>query len=90
MDLHFVQNILNNAEDVSVNSPELSRSWVNDVTEYHLNPDRINILRSLNLEPNLNILELGCSSGILSRYLGEQGHRVLSIKTGIDCLEAAK
>ncbi|CAK8723152.1 2-polyprenyl-3-methyl-5-hydroxy-6-metoxy-1,4-benzoquinol methylase [Candidatus Electrothrix laxa] len=90
MDLQFVRNILANAEDVSVNSPELSQSWVNGVTEYHLNPDRTNILRSLQLGSNLNILEVGCSSGLLSRYLGEQGHQVLGIKTGIDCLEAAK
>ena len=80
MDLEFVRNILKNAEDVSVNSPELSRSWVNGVTEYHLNPDRTNILRPLQLGENLNILEVGCSSGILSRYLGEQGHQVLGIK----------
>jgi 2-polyprenyl-3-methyl-5-hydroxy-6-metoxy-1,4-benzoquinol methylase/muramidase (phage lysozyme) len=90
MDLQFVRNILANAEDVSVNSPELSQSWVNGVTEYHLNPDRTNILRPLQLGSNLKILEVGCSSGILSRYLGEQGHHVLGIKTGVDCLEAAK
>lgn len=90
MDLQFVRKILATAEDVSVNSPELSQSWVNGVTEYHLNPDRTNILRPLQLEPNRNILEVGCSSGILSRYLGEQGHQVLGIKTGINCLEAAK
>ncbi|MCI5130349.1 MAG: hypothetical protein D3904_02215 [Candidatus Electrothrix sp. EH2] len=90
MDLQFVRNILAQAEDVSVSSPELSQSWVNGVTEYHLNPDRTNILRPLQLGLNLNILEVGCSSGILSRYLGEQGHQVQGIKTGIDCLEAAK
>ncbi|WP_446011901.1 hypothetical protein [Candidatus Electrothrix sp.] len=90
MDLQFVRNILANAQDVSVHSPELFQSWVNGVTEYHLNPDRTNILRALELGSKLNILEVGCSSGILSRYLGEEGHQVLGIKTGIDCLEAAK
>ncbi|MCI5207633.1 MAG: hypothetical protein D3910_02305, partial [Candidatus Electrothrix sp. ATG2] len=90
MDLQFVRNILAKAEDVSVHSPELAQSWVNGVTEYHLNPDRTNILRPLQLAPNLKILEMGCSSGILSRYLGEQGHQVQGIKTGIGCLEAAK
>ncbi len=90
MDLQFVRNILANTQDLSVNSPELFQSWVNGVTEYHLNPDRTNILRSLQLGSHLNILEVGCSSGILSRYLGEEGHQVLGIKTGVDCLEAAK
>ncbi|XOF34117.1 MAG: class I SAM-dependent methyltransferase [Candidatus Electrothrix sp. YB6] len=90
MDIKFVQDILNNAEDTSVNSPELARTWVNGETEYHLNPDRINILRPLLLGPKLSVLEIGCSGGILSRYLGEQGHQVTGIKTGRDCLAVAR
>ncbi|WP_417909392.1 methyltransferase domain-containing protein [Candidatus Electronema sp. PJ] len=90
MDIQFVQHLLATVEDTSVNSPELARSWVNGVTECHLNPDRTNILRLLALGPELNVLEIGCSSGILSRYLGEQGHQVTGIKTGPNCLAAAK
>ena len=90
MDIHFVQHLLATVKDTSVNSPELAGSWGNGVTEYHLNPDRTNILQLLALGPELNVLEIGCSSGILSRYLGEQGHQVTGIKTGQDCLAAAK
>jgi SAM-dependent methyltransferase len=90
MDISFVRHILKSAQDTSVNSPELARSWVNGTTEYHLNPDRANILRPLHLGKNLNVLEIGCSGGILSRYLGEQGHRVTGIKTCQECLDAAK
>lgn len=90
MDISFVRHILKNAQDTSVNSPELARSWVNGTTEYHLNPDRANILRPLHLGQELNVLEIGCSGGILSRYLGEQGHRVTGIKTCQECLDAAR
>lgn len=90
MDIDFVERILKNAQDISLNSPELARSWVNGLTEYHLNPDRANILRPLQLGQELNVLEVGCSSGILSRYLGEQGHRVIGITTCQDSLNVAK
>lgn len=84
-----VQHFSKNANDTSVNSSK-SRKCENKMIGYHLNPDRDNILRSLHLGQNLNVLEIGCSGGILSRYLGDQGYHVTGIKTCQKCLDAAR
>lgn len=90
MDIRFVQNILENCNDLSVDSPELFNSWNDQQSELLLSSERVNILRALELKPGSNVLQVGCSCGILCRYLTEQGHRVVVIDHDSDLLEMAK
>jgi len=68
------------AQDLSTTSEELSqeiRSWP---TEYHLSPERANLLRHLGFTKSDIILELGSGCGAITRYLGESGAKVTAVE----------
>lgn len=75
--------IVRSAGDLSSTSDEL-RTQIRDwVTEYHLSPDRANLLRPLPIRSGDYVLELGAGCGALTRWLGESGAEVLAVEGGI-------
>lgn len=75
-----ILDLVRNARDLSVFSPELA-SLVSDwPTEYHFSRSRHALLRPLPLRPGDRVLELGCGCGALTRYLGECGATVHAVE----------
>jgi O-antigen biosynthesis protein len=65
--------------DRSDGSDELAaraRDWA---ALYHFSPKRSNLLRPLTVRPGMRVLEVGCGTGALTRWLGEQHARVLAV-----------
>ena len=77
---HYLINVLNNANDISLDSAELRKSCRDWVADYHLSAVRANLLKSINISPAAKILEVGCGCGALTRYLGEQGFSVDAVE----------
>jgi SAM-dependent methyltransferase len=77
---HLYQKLLA-CKDRSTYSEEFYpfKSWPE---EYHLSPERTNVLRPLQneLKPGTKILELGCGCGAITRFLGESGCDVTAIE----------
>lgn len=72
--------IVGNASDLSSSSPELADQATDWVTSYSLVPGRANLLRAIDLRPNMRVLEIGCGCGPITRYLGERAGLVDSIE----------
>lgn len=73
--------VLSTAKDLSPNSRELQEHITDWPTEYHLSSSRSNLLRPLNLDNVVRILELGCGCGSITRYLGElEGKQIDAIE----------
>jgi SAM-dependent methyltransferase len=66
-------------KDVSDASPELGAMIVDWPSEYHFSPLRANLLRPFSFK-GLNVLELGCGCGALTRVLGEKGAKVSAVE----------
>jgi SAM-dependent methyltransferase len=67
----IVTALLENAEDRGSLSDELTlaaRTWPE---RYHLDHGRANVLRGLRLPPGAAVLEIGCGTGAVTRYLAE-------------------
>ncbi len=74
-------NVVQEATDRSLFSPELASAIIDWPSAYHLSPIRANILRPF--EPIFAgkwILEIGAGCGILTRYLAELGCRVIAVE----------
>lgn len=63
--------IVAGAADISSASKELADGATDWPTSYSLSPTRANLLRSVELRPDMRVLEIGCGCGPLTRYLGE-------------------
>jgi SAM-dependent methyltransferase len=59
------------ATDRSSGSVELAAAAGDWPATYALAPGRANVVRALDLPPNATVLEVGCGSGPVTRYLGE-------------------
>lgn len=77
---HFLIEVLQQANDLSLDSPALRRACRDWVAEYHLSAVRANLLRPIDLSPEAKILEVGCGCGAITRYLGERGCNVDAIE----------
>jgi SAM-dependent methyltransferase len=84
-----ILGILNAAADRSSGSDELAAAITDWPSRYHLSPSRTNLLRPLRLGPGLRILEIGAGTGVLSRFLGESGARVVALEGQADRARAA-
>ena len=84
-----ILEILAGASDRSSDSDELAAAITDWPSRYHLSRQRANLLRPLRLGPGLRILEIGAGTGVLSRYLGETGARVVALEGSIDRARAA-
>ncbi len=75
-----ILDIVRNARDLSVFSPELAALISDWPTEYHFSRSRHALLRPLPIRPGDRVLELGCGCGALTRYLGECGATVHAVE----------
>lgn len=83
-----VVNILRKATDTSTASPELAQRIVDRATRYHLADQRANLLRPLELTAGMRVLHVGAGSGLLTRYLAEQGAAVVALESQPPLAEA--
>jgi precorrin-6B methylase 2 len=72
--------VLRKVEDTSSGSVELTEHIVDWPTCYHFSPQRSNLLRPLNITSDLRVLDVGAGSGVLTRYLAEQGATVVALE----------
>ncbi len=72
--------IVGAATDISSSSQELAEAATDWGTTYSLVPTRSNIVRALDLRPDMKVLEIGCGCGPITRYLGEQCGTVDSVE----------
>lgn len=63
--------IVGAAQDRSSASEELVAAATDWATRYSLDPVRANLLRALDLRPDMRVLEIGSGCGPITRYLGE-------------------
>lgn len=68
---NYILITVKNAKDISDDSSELMHAVKDWPSYYHLGMGRSNVLKSLELSANANILEFGSGCGTLTRYLGE-------------------
>lgn len=64
--------IVAEATDLSSASRELADRATDWPTSYSLVPGRANLLRAVDLRPDMRVLEIGCGCGPITRYLGER------------------
>lgn len=76
----YVLRALRSCQDVSSGSRELENYEKDWATHYHFARERATAFRSLSLGEGTRILEVGSGCGAISRYLGEQGCRLLSLE----------
>ena len=76
----YLADVLASAQDVSSTSAELEKNIRDWPSEYHLSSKRANLLRGLDLPRGIDVLELGCGCGAITRYLGEEGFRVDAVE----------
>lgn len=76
-----IAEIIAKTVDVSVLSPELRQQCTDWPAHYHLDANRANILRPF--EKSLScaaVLEIGAGCGVITRYLGECGAKVIALE----------
>jgi 2-polyprenyl-3-methyl-5-hydroxy-6-metoxy-1,4-benzoquinol methylase len=77
----YLIELLNSTENLSSNSMELGRKSKDWASFYHLSPRRSNLLRPLKkFLNNKNVLEIGAGCGAITRYLGENTKRTVSVE----------
>ncbi len=82
--------VLSAAHDLSSGSDELADQATNWPERYHLSPARANLLRALELDAGLAVLEIGAGCGALTRYLGERCRLVDAIEPVIERARVAR
>ena len=75
--------------DRSVGSDELATRIHDWPTMYHFSPMRPNALRPLRVQPGMQVLEVGCGSGAITRWLAEGGARVVAVDANVKRARAA-
>ena len=76
----YLIDVLETAQDVSLDSAALRQACRDWVASYHLSAVRANLLKTLKLPATAKVLEVGCGCGALSRYLGEQAKQVDAVE----------
>ena len=75
-----IKDIIDTAEDISVNSDELKYKCNDLQSCFHLSGVRANIMRPFRDVIKGNILEIGAGCGVITRFLGETGANVLALE----------
>ncbi|WP_319776817.1 LIC12162 family transferase [Maridesulfovibrio sp.] len=75
-----VINRLEKCSDRSIFSKELKAEIHDWVSEYHFSRERHNLLRHVKINSGMNVLELGCGCGSITRQLGESGANVDAVE----------
>jgi len=76
----YILETLSVVRDLSTFSEELRGKICDWPSEYHFSPERHNLLRHIDLNPGMTILELGCGCGAITRQLGESGATVTAVE----------
>lgn len=75
-----IERIVANASDIRVLSDELAQHITDWPSRYHLSGTRANILRPLEADLAVDVLEIGAGCGAITRFLGESGARVVAVE----------
>lgn len=73
-------DIVESISDRSTFSDEYLERIVDWSTRYHFSRARHCLLRPLDIGPGERVLELGCGTGAITRYLGETGAQVTAVE----------
>ena len=76
----YLKKCFSECADLSSTSTELEQRIIDWPTEYHLSPMRVNLLRTFDMTPMNEVLELGAGCGTITRFLGESGLNVDAIE----------
>ena len=79
---NYILSAIKNADDISDDSEELMRLSKDWPSYYHLGTGRSNIIKCLDINKSINVLELGSGCGAITRCLGENFESV-------DCVEGS-
>ena len=75
-----IKNILLSTDDRSTASDFLASHITDWPSRYHLDRRRTNILRPINFDKSLRVLDVGAGTGVMSRYVAERGARVVALE----------
>jgi len=75
-----IKNILLSTDDRSTASDFLASHITDWPSRYHLDRRRTNILRPINFDKSLRVLDVGAGTGVMSRYAAERGARVVALE----------
>jgi len=75
-----IKNILLSTDDRSTASDFLASHITDWPSRYHLDRRRTNILRPINFDKSLRVLDVGAGTGVMSRYAAETGARVVALE----------
>lgn len=73
-------NLISNAADRSLFSPEMLAGIRDWPSRYHLSPKRANLLRPFSSLLTRDVLEVGAGCGAVTRFLGENGGRIVAVE----------
>lgn len=76
----YLLSTIKGASDRTVLSPELTAGMKDWPSTYHLHHQRANIFRAVADHLAGPVLEIGAGTGILSRYIGEEGHDLYALE----------
>ena len=85
-----ILSILESASDRSTSSDELASQIHDWPSRYHLSPSRKNLLRPLRVSPGVRVLEVGCGTGVNTRWFAEQGATVVAVEGTMARAQAAR
>jgi 2-polyprenyl-3-methyl-5-hydroxy-6-metoxy-1,4-benzoquinol methylase len=75
-----IKNILLSADDRSSASDFLASHITDWPSRYHLDRRRTNILRPINFDKSMRVLDVGAGTGVMSRYVAERGASVVALE----------
>jgi SAM-dependent methyltransferase len=76
----YLLSVCHQARDLSSDSRELEAFICDWPSEYHLSRRRANLLRSLRLDRESVVVEVGCGCGAITRFLGESFKEAVGIE----------
>lgn len=85
----YLKSVFKQVNDLSSLSGEPEAHIKDWPSQYHLSRRRTNVLRFLDFKGTESVLEIGCGTGIITRYLAEQSHKVDAIEGAIKRAELA-
>ena len=75
-----IKKILLSADDRSSASDFLASNITDWPTRYHFDRRRTNILRPINFDPSMRVLDVGAGTGVMSCYMAEKGVSVTALE----------
>lgn len=76
----YLERVFKAAGDLTSDSPELMAGIKDWPSEYHLTPNRAQLLRGFDYDRTKRVLEVGCGCGAITRFLGESFDNVTAIE----------